>query len=413
MAKLAINGGDPVRTEPYLIWPAVHDDEIEAVDRVLRAGQMGRITRFGDGGSNETDRFREAWKQQYPGKEFALPCGSCCAALELALRNAGIGPGDEVITPPATWVASNLAPFRVGADVVFADVSPDNYCLDPEAVERAITRRTRAILLVHVGGYCARMDEIMALAATHGLVVIEDCAQAQGSVYRGRGVGTWGHFGCFSFDVCKLMPAGEGGMLVFDAADLQGEWIHGICGHAGPQIDLLKAERRIDGWNYRMTEIQAAVLCAKLTKAEDEKWTRIANADHLRRRLADIDGIGEVAHEPEQAYFSFMFKYDPAAFKGVPKQVFVAALVAEGINKLFSSPSDQDPAYRSPYFNPCGRDYSGVVCPVAERAYEHEAIGISGTDVLLGSSSDMDQIADAIVKIQNHADELTGYPERA
>ena len=408
MAKLAINGGTPVRAEPYMTWPPINDGEIEAVNCVLREGQMGRITRFGDGGSNETDRFREAWRQQYPGKEFALPCSSCCTALELALRNAGIGPGDEVITPPSTWVASNLAPFRVGAVVVFADVSPDNYCLEAQAVREAITPRTRAILLVHVGGYCARMEEIMAVAAEHDLVVIEDCAQAQGSVYKGRHVGTWGHFGCYSFDVSKLMPAGEGGMLVFDAEDLQGEWIHGICGHAGPQIDALKAGRRIDGWNYRMTEIQAAILRAKLPKAEEQKWTRIRNADYLRTRLAEIEGIGEVSHEPEQAYFSFMLKYDSSAFDGVPKHVFVQALAAEGIDKLFSSPSNQEPAYRSPYFNPHGRDYSQVVCPVAERAYRHEAVGISGAEVLLGDRADMDQIVAAIVKIQENADELAG-----
>ena len=406
MANLAINGASPSRTEPYLTWPPVLDEEIEAVNRVLREGQMGRITRFGNGGSNETDKFREAWKQQYPGKELAIPCGSCCDALELALRNAGIGPGDEVITPPSTWVASNLAPFRVGANVVFADVSPANYCIDPKAIEQAITSRTRAILLVHVAGYCCDMDAIMALAEKHGLVVIEDCAQAQGSKYKGRYVGTCGHFGCYSFDVGKLMPAGEGGLLVFDEEDVRSDWVHGICGHAGAQIDQLKEGRHIDGWNYRMTEIQAAILLAKVQRTEEEKWTRIRNADYLRARLAEIDGIGEVAHEPEQAYYSFMFKYDASAFKNVPKSRFVEALAAEGINKLFSSPSNQEPAYRSAYFNPNGRDYSHVVCPVAERAYREEAVGISGVEVFLGRRSDMDEIADAIVKIQENADEL-------
>lgn len=406
MPKLAINGGAPVRTEPYPVWPPVLDAEIEAVNRVLREGQMGRITRFGNGGSNETDKLRQAWTAQYPGKDYALPCSSCCAALELALRNAGIGPGDEVITPPSTWVASNLAPFQVGADVVFADVSPDNYCLDPAAVEAAITERTRAILLVHVGGYCARMDEMMAVAEKHDLVVIEDCAQAQGSTYKGRFVGTWGHFGCFSFDVAKLMPSGEGGMLIFDGDDVAGDWVYGICGHAGAQIDALKEGRHIDGWNYRMTELQAAILLAKLGRAEEEKWVRIENAAYLRSRLAEIEGIGEVSYEPEQTYYSFMFKYDSAAFKGVHKRRFAEALAAEGINKLFSSPSDQEPAYRSAYFNPHGRDYSDTFCPVAERAYEVEAVGISGPDVMLGSRSDMDEIADAIVKIQDNIDEL-------
>ena len=406
MAKLAINGGSPIRTEPYKPWPILGDEEVEAVNRVMRDGQMGRITRFGNFGSNETDQFREAWKAQYPGKEFAIPCSSCCAALELALRNAGIGPGDEVITTPSTWVASNIAPFHVGADVVFADVSPVNYCLDPKAVEAAITPRTRAILLVHVGGYCADMEAMMALAEKHNLVVIEDCAQAQGSVYKGRPVGTWGHFGCYSFDIAKLMPAGEGGMLVFNGNDIQGDWVHGICGHAGPQIDQLKAGRQMDGWNYRMTEFQAAILRAKLPRAEAEKKKRIGNAAHLRRRMAEIDGLIEIPCEPEQAYYSFMFKYDATAFDDIPKQIFSKALAAEGITALFSSPSDQEPAYRSPYFNPNGKDYSNVFCPVAERAYETEGMGLQGTSAFLGELSDIDEIADAMIKIKENLDEL-------
>lgn len=408
MAKLAINGGTPVRTEPYKSWPVMGEEEMEAINRVMRHGQMGRITRFGNFGANETDQFREAWKKQYPGKEFAVPCSSCCTSLELALRNAGVGPGDEVITPPATWVASNLAPFQVGAETVFADVSPVNYCLDPKAVEAAITPRTRAILLVHIGGYCAEMDAIMAIAEKHGLTVIEDCAQAQGSVYQGRPAGTWGHFGCYSFDIAKLMPAGEGGMLVFNESDLRGSWIYGLCGHAGSQIDRLKAVRKMDGWNYRMTEFQAAILRAILPRAEAQKKKRMENADYLRSRLSEISGLTQIPHQPEQAYYSFMFKYDARAFNDVPKPQFRAALTAEGITGLFSSPSDQEPAYRSPYFNPHGCDYSGVHCPVAERAYKEEAMGIQGTSVLLGEKSDMDEIADAIIKIQENIDELKG-----
>ena len=145
---------------------------------------------------------------------------------------------------------------------------------------------------------------------------------------------------------------------------------------------------------------------AKLPRVEEENATRRRNAGCLRARLAEIDGIDEVAYEPEQTYYSFMFKYDARAFGGAPKRRFTAALAAEGINRQFSSPSNQVPAYRSAYFNPNGRDYSAVSCPVAERAFAHEAIGISGTDVLLGDESDMDQIAEAILKIQANAGEL-------
>lgn len=404
MAKLAINGGKPLRTKPFLTWPIIGKEEIAAALGVLNEGRLGRIARFGMGGANFTDKFREAWKTYYPGKEYAIPCVSCCAALELSLRNAGIGPGDEVITTPSTWVSPNLAPLHVGASVAFADVSPDNYCINPAAIEAAITKKTRAIIVVHIGGYCCAMDKITALARKKNLIVIEDCAQAQGSKYKGKYVGTWGDFGCYSFDIAKLMTAGEGGMLVCDDKAL-GNRVYGVCGHAGAQIDKIISKRRIDGWNYRMTETQAAILLAQLPRVERQKRTRIKNADHLRKRLSEVEGIGQVPFSPEQNYYSFIFKYDKTCFKNVPKKKFREALIKEGINKLFASPSDQEPAYRSPYFS--GKvDLSKVHCPVAERAYTEEAMGISGAEVLLGAKKDMDDIADAVIKIKENIDEL-------
>ena len=183
MAKLAIKGGQPLRTKPWPRWPVIDDEEIQAVTEILEKGKMGRVTVFGRGEDSKVDEFREAWLRYCPGKDYAIPCSSCCTALELSLRNAGVGHGDEVITPPSTWVATNLAPVMVGTTPVFADVSPENYCLDPDAMEAAVTPRTRAVIPVHIGRYCCEMDRIMAVAEKHDLVVIEDCAQAHGSRY--------------------------------------------------------------------------------------------------------------------------------------------------------------------------------------------------------------------------------------
>jgi len=406
MAKLAINGGTPLRTKSWPKWPVIGDEEIRAVTEILEKGKMGRVTIFGKGEPSQVDAFREAWLRRYPGKDYAIPCSSCCTALELSLRNAGVGPGDEVITPPSTWVATNLAPVMVGATPVFADVSPDNYCLDPDAMEAAVTPRTRAVIPVHIGGYCCEMDRIMEIARKHDLVVVEDCAQAHGSKYKDKFVGYWGHFGCFSFDIAKLMTAGEGGLVVCNDEDL-GEWVYGVLGHAGKQIDAIQSKegRKSDGWNFRMTEFQAAILLAQLARAEEQKRKRMKNADYLRSRLAEIDGIGEVPHSPEQNYYSFMFKYDADHFGGVPKQKFEQALKAEGI-VTFCSPGNQHPAYRSPHFHCPWKDFSDVHCPVAERAFNEEATGIRATDALLGEKEDMDDIADAVIKIKDNIDEL-------
>ncbi len=409
MAKLAIAGGTPIKRKPFPRWPVIGDEEIAAITHILEEGKMGRVVVFGTGQASQVDAFREAWGRHFPGKDYVIPCSSCCTAMELALRNAGIGHGDEVITPASTWVATNLAPAIVGATPVIVDVSPENYCLDPEAVEAAITPRTKAIIPVHIGGYCCEMDTIMQIAEKHHLVVIEDCAQAHASKYKDKYVGTWGHFGCFSFDILKLMTAGEGGLVMCDDEDLPNH-VYGIGGQAGPQITSILAgeNRTVNGWNFRMTEFQAAILLCQLERLDEQKKTRMRNADYLRKRLSEIEGIKNVKHEPQQNYYSFFFKYDAEYFKGVPKQTFTDAMKAESI-PMFSSPGDQFPAYRSPNFQVPGMDFRKMYLPVAEKAFQEEAVGFHGVYGLLGDKENMDDVADAIIKIKENADELVAW----
>ncbi|MFH0964219.1 MAG: DegT/DnrJ/EryC1/StrS family aminotransferase, partial [Planctomycetota bacterium] len=174
MAQLALNGGPRLRNEPFCAWPVVGDEEVNAVAQVVRTGKWGHL--FGKDGS-KVEQFRNAFARYYQ-VEYAIPVTNGSVALEVALRNAGVGYGDEVITPPTTWVATNLAPVVVGADPVFVDVLPDTYCIDPERIEEAITPRTKAIIPVHIGGYPCEMDRIMEIAGRHDLVVVEDVAQA-------------------------------------------------------------------------------------------------------------------------------------------------------------------------------------------------------------------------------------------
>ena len=328
MAHLAITGGGPLRRKPFPKWPVFDETEKRALDEVFAAGKWGHIfyykNLFNDTNS-KVNELRERFARYY-GVNYALPVPSGSVALEVALRNAGIGPGDEVITPPSTWVAPNLAPVIVGAETVFADVSKDNYCVDPARIEEAITRRTKAIILVHIGGYTCDMDRIMAIAEKHSLVVIEDCAQSHGSRYHGALTGTIGHYGCFSFELSKLMTAGEGGMVITDDESL-GDLVYGTCGEAGGQIDLIHAHgRKSAGWNTRMTELQAAILVAQLARLEDQRKKRTANAEYLRKRLTEIEGIAPLTQTAEQNYFSYIIKYKSRYWKDVPKRAFKEAL---------------------------------------------------------------------------------------
>jgi len=401
MAKLAIKGAAPVRKRPFPAWPVFTEAEAQSAAAVIDSGDWGHVS---DVPGSKVDEFREAFSACF-GVDYAFPVTNGSVALEVALRNAGIGPGDEVLTPPTTWVATNLAPLMVGAEPVFVDVSPDNYCLDPDRIEDALTPRTRAILPVHIGGYLCDMQRINQIAERHDLVVIEDCAQAHGSKYQGKLAGTLGQFGCFSFEKSKLMTAGEGGMVITDDRHM-GNIVYGLLGEGGRQKDAVFASgREENAWNYRMTEMQAALLLGQLSRLDSQQKRRAANADYLKGRLSEIPGVEPLPQSQEQNFFSYIFKYASEACNGVPKATFMKALEAEGI-PLFSSPSHQPPAYRSPGLRLPGKDYSHVECPVAERCFNEEAVGLPATWMLLGGREDMDDIAAAVCRLWENRGEL-------
>ena len=402
MAHLALYGGTPVRTRPFHEWPIVTDEIVDAVTQVARSGLWGHTKIATD----QAEEFREQFARYY-GVDYAIPTTNGSTALELALRNLGVTFGDEVITPACTWCATNLAPVIVGAEPVFVDADPSNYCIDPQKIENAITVRTKAILIVHIGGYVCDMDRIMEVAEKHDLPVIEDCAQAHGSRYKGRLVGSIGAYGTFSFERSKLMTAGEGGMVITNDAHIADPPYGNHV--TGKQAELIQSKRKYYfGWNYRMTEFQVAVLLPQLKELEKQRQKRVENAEYLKRRLSEIDGVEALNQSLEQNYYSYLFRYDEAYFNSIPKKLFQKALKAEGIT-LFASPSDQGPAYRSEYFHSPRKDHRDIFCPETERIFVKEAVGMPATWMLLGSTSDMDDVADAIIKIREHLDEFNQY----
>ncbi|MEV0389085.1 DegT/DnrJ/EryC1/StrS family aminotransferase [Nonomuraea sp. NPDC050643] len=278
---LAIHGGTPVRATSWPEWPPPLDDaQRKLVTAVLESGRWGAT----QGGSTCTD-LTEAFARR-SGVAYGVAVGNATLGLFAALRGLGVGPGDEVIVPAYTFVASATAVLLAGATPVVADVDAGDLHLSARATEAAITPRTAAIMPVHLAGSPADMDALNAVAARHGLAVVEDAAQAHGAVYRDRPVGGLGDAGVYSFQASKAMTAGEGGLIVCrDEAVHEAVW--SVC-NLGRRLGGAWYGHPTVGWNLRLTEIQAALLLPWLDRLDEEIDRRNAFCAALERELATL-----------------------------------------------------------------------------------------------------------------------------
>ncbi|MEV1240874.1 DegT/DnrJ/EryC1/StrS family aminotransferase [Nonomuraea sp. NPDC049750] len=277
---LALHGGTPVRSAPWPAWPPPLDPAQRAlVTEVLESGQWGAT----QGGSTVAD-LTAAFAHR-SGVPYGVAVGNATLGLFAALRGLGVGRGDEVIVPAYTFVASATAVLLAGATPVIVDVNPVDLHLSPEAVEAALTDKTAAIMPVHLAGSPADMDPLNALAARHGLVVVEDTAQAHGATYKDRPVGGLGDAGVYSFQASKAMTAGEGGLIVCrDEAAYEAIW--SVC-NLGRRLGGQWYGHPSVGWNLRLTEIQAALLLPWLDRLDTEIARREAFCAAAERELAD------------------------------------------------------------------------------------------------------------------------------
>jgi dTDP-4-amino-4,6-dideoxygalactose transaminase len=410
MSDLAILGGRPVRSRPFPSWPRHTKSDAERLLRVLESGNWG-----GYPFPNTLAREFAGSFAFYHNAQYGCCVANGTVAITIALRAAGVRFGDEVIVPAYTWDGTATAVLDAGAVPVFADVRRDTYCLDLEAARRAITPRTRATVPVHLAMRFAEMDGIRRLAAEHGLIIVEDCAHAHGGQYNGRGAGSMGDLGTFSFQSSKIMTSGEGGAVISSRLDYF-EAVQSIvnCGRAS-ETDQYK--QRIAGGNYRITEFQAALLIGQLEQLPELAARRSRNAALLTRELERLDSVAPLPPQPEitrEAIYNYVFRYLPGN-SGVSRDVFVAALDAEGI------PCDgrfYEPVYRSDLFKVNARDYpqlaigreytvdySTVHCPVAERAAYEESVWLPQF-LLLGDEEDVDDTVTAIGKVIQNRREL-------
>jgi len=284
--RLAIHGGPPVRTKPW-VSKYMGSEELGAEEksRVLKVLEKKRIFRYlPDGLETSEARALEEEYKAFLGTKFALAVNSGTSALICALIAAGVGPGHEVIIPAYTWVATAAAVAIVGAVPVLAEVD-SSLTLDPRDFAAKITSRTKAVIVVHMRGIAADMDPILEIAQKHGLMVIEDVAQANGGTYKGRLLGSLGHVGCFSLQQSKVIASGEGGMLVTNSEEL---WQRAVLYHDGAGYQFRFTERKIPafpGQNYRLTELQAALCLGQLEKMPAILRTTRENKRKLVERL--------------------------------------------------------------------------------------------------------------------------------
>jgi dTDP-4-amino-4,6-dideoxygalactose transaminase len=408
MAHLAIRGGAPVRAKEYPAWPIWDQREIDAVSNVIRSGRWGGYPEPGPHAAAFAAAFAE-----FQGAKHGICMANGTITMIVALRAAGIQLGDEVIVPAYTFAATAYAPLEAGAVPVIVDIDPSNYCMDPRAVEAAITPRTRAIMPVHVGSLMADMDAIMEIARRHNLVVIEDCAHAHGARWRDRGAGSIGDFGSFSMQSSKLLTSGEGGIVLTNDDDYA-EACHSLIDCGRPKDPERKRYRL--GANLRLSELQAAILEVGLTRLPEQAAAREENAAYLEEALSEIPGVRPLRRDDRQtrrACFQYIFVIDPAEFGGLTNRQVCQALAAEGIPvspgyevmnnyTLFRPTPENHPVAK---LLPERFDFASQHFPVAQRASEREAVWMDQS-VLLGDRQGVDDAVEALRKVQQHVDEL-------
>ena len=430
MSKLAILGGKPIRTQMFPNRKSMGIEEKNAAIRVLDSdilsGFIGAYGKFFNGGT-EVKNFEHLWADKYKSKH-AISMNSWTAGLQIAMGAIGIEPGDEVICPPYTMSASATAALFYGGIPIFADIDPARYTICPKSIEKSITKYTKAIVVVHLFGLPADMDEIMAIANKYKLKVIEDAAQSPGALYKGKTVGTIGHIGGFSFNFHKHIHTGEGGLIVTNNDDLalRSQLIRNHGENAVEEFNIDDISNLIGG-NYRWTELQAAIASAQLKKLDAILAKRRYLAKHLTRNLNSIPGITLPLDEKDthSSHYMYPIKFDPEIV-GISRNVFVRAVsselpkakywdttpLAEGyIKPLYLSKLYQDKiaiGKKGFPFN-VNKDrnyqYKKGDCPITESLYESQLIITPLVNESI-SENDLNDLSNSILKVLENIDEL-------
>lgn len=408
--RLALFGGSPVRSAPFPPHATLGAEEKREVLEVLESGLLSGFSARPDGefyGGPKVQALESAFREIF-GMRHAVAFNSATSALHACLAAVGIAPGDEVITSPYTMSASATCILMQRGTPVFADIEPDTFCLDPAAVELAITPRTKAIVAVNLFGQPAALAALSDIAQRHGLRLIEDNAQAPGATYRGRYTGTIGDFGVFSLNRHKAVQCGEGGVAVVDD-EVQARRLQLVRNHGEVVADGFgwTDDARLIGYNYRMTELQAAIGVAQIRKLGRFNAHRIDLTEYLSQKLKGCRYLVPplVRAGCTHVYYLYALKFLPETL-GVPRHLLIAALQAEGIPVQGGYVK---PLNRLPVFN---QNFSlAHTYPVTDRLYESELLTINICRYP-ATRGDMDDVVRAVEKIEACWGELIRHQDR-
>jgi len=416
LSNLAICGGTKVRNSPFPKHPIIGDEEKKQVLEVLESGNLSTfIASAGENflGGKKIREFEQKFCQKINTK-YGVAFNSATSALHAAVVSVGVKPGQEVIVPPFTFTSTATSSLMHNAIPVFCDVKPDTYCLDPTKLSDVLSDLTSAIIPVHLFGHACDMDEIMQFAKKHDLKVIEDCAQSPGGQYKNKNLGTIGDCSVFSFQETKNIMTGEGGMLTTNDDEIAkiARMVRNHGEVVQPDLKQRTYKSEILGWGYRMTELEAAVGIAQISKMDYLNDERIKLCNYLSSEINKLPGFKHTKYEfVKHVYYVFAFSYDEKIV-GIKRDLFCKALNAEGIPCFAGYVK---PLYLNPLYTEkrafAFKHYTGNVkyqkgiCPISESLHEKELIG---TIVARppATTKDMDDIINAIKKIIRNKDEL-------
>lgn len=430
MIKLAINGGSPVRSRLFPAYNTITEVEIAAATEVLKSGNLSQFLGSWPEdfyGGPKVQEFERNWCEIYKVKH-TISVNSNTSGLYAALGAIGIGPGDEIIVSPYTMSASAICALGYGAVPVFADIQDDIFTLDPNSIKERITPQTKAILVVHLFGHPADMDPIIEIAKENNLYIIEDCAQSPLTTYKGRLVGSIGDIGVFSLNYHKHIHTGEGGMITTNN-DILAERLFLIRNHAETSVEAknLSDLTNLWGYNYRLTEIQAAIGITQLKRLDFYVNERIKNCEYIADKLREIPGLTfpVVYDNCKHVYYQQAIKYNEDSI-GISRDKFIDAVAAElpsaelreSTGKLigcgYVKPLYLQPIYQKRTGTKCSFNcprYKGNVnygiglCPVTEKMhykelFTHEYMRPGMT------KDDLNDFIDAVYKVYENRFEL-------
>ena len=411
--KLAALGGTPIRAAGPIgpSWPYIDDRVVDAVVKTTKSGKWSRIQ-----SPNGTVPTFEKEFAALIGANYCVGTGAGTQALSTCVEALGIGPGDEVITSPYTDMGTISSILTSRALPVLVDLDPDSYQLDPDEVEKRINKNTKAIMPVHIFGVAANMERIMSIAKKHNLKVIEDACQGPLARYQGKGLGTIGDLGCFSFQASKPIACGEGGAVVGNDQALMDE-CYTVQNHGTSR----KGSNETIGPKNRMNEFEGAILMGQSPGIKERFQTRNDNANYLTSRLKDFAGLTPQKHYPgteSGAYYHYGMTYHKDRFNGVERGKFLKAVAAEGIplGSYIKTGLHREPwvnhivglkSYKAMYSASRLKAFQeSMHLPICDRITDETMVSFWGSGALLASREEMDNIINAIMKVYENRDKL-------